>query len=111
MKPLLTVLLLATGAVGQAEDLEPAVNTSSADAKPVAGAVAPAPARPAASRAPAAPAKPGAKPPAGGAPRSGRGASPFPDPIQLDGTQITGNRELPNPMYIVPRKKADLGGI
>lgn len=109
MKPLLTLLLLATGAVGQAEDLEPAVNTSSADAKPVAGTVAPAPANPAASVAPAKPAKPGAGRPAGGATRFGRGVSPLRDQINLDATQITGNRELPNVMYVVPWKKPDLG--
>jgi len=109
MKPFLTVLLLATSAVGQAEDLEPAVNTSRGDAKPVAGAVAPAPAKPAVSGARAAPGKPAAKRPVGSATPSGRGVSPLRDQIQLDATQITGNRELPNVMYIVPWKKPDLG--
>ena len=109
MKPMLTILLLATSAIGQAQDLEPAVNTSNVDAKPVAGSVAPAPAKPAASGAPAAPAKPAAKGPAGGATRPGRGVSPLRDQIELDATQITGNRELPNVMYIVPWKKPDLG--
>ena len=109
MKPFLTVLLLATSAVGQAEDLEPAVNTSRGDAKPVAGAVAPEPAKPTVSGALAAPAKPAAKRPVGRATPSGRGVSPLRDQIQLDATQITGNRELPNVMYIVPWKKPDLG--
>ncbi len=115
MKQLLTLLLLATGAIVRAEDLEPAVNTSSVATKPVPkpAATAPvssaAPAPSAASTAPVAPAKPVARRPAGGATRSGRGASPSRDQIELDATQITGNRELPNVMYIVPWKKPDLG--
>ena len=105
MKQLLTLLLLATGALVRADDLEPAVNTSSVDAKPVPRSVAPPPAAsPAspASPAPAAAAKPGARRPAGG-------ASQLRDQINLDATQITGNRELPNVMYVVPWKKPDLG--
>ena len=84
------------------------INTSSVDAKPVAKLTAPAPAKSAApaasaaSTAPAAPAKPGARRPAGG-------ASQLRDQINLDATQITGNRELPNVMYVVPWKKPDLG--
>lgn len=31
------------------------------------------------------------------------------DSIDLEATQITGNRELPNVMYVVPWKKPDLG--
>jgi hypothetical protein len=108
MKQLLTLLLLGFGAIGQAEDLEPAVSTSSVNAKPVAGPLATAPAKRAASAAPA-PAKPAAARPAGGAPRSGGGASPLRDQINLDATQITGNRELPNVMYVVPWKRPDLG--
>src|SRR5712672_1687696 len=115
MKQLLTLLLLAATAIVRAEDLEPAVNTSSVGAKPVPKPTAPAPAKstvpaaPAASAASAAPAKPGAGRPAGATTRSGRGASPSRDQIELDATQITGNRELPNVMYIVPWKKPDLG--
>jgi hypothetical protein len=37
-----------------------------------------------------------------------RGAS---DRIELDATQITGNRELPKVMYIVPWKRSDLGDL
>jgi len=108
MKQLLTLLLLATGTIVRAEDLQPAVNTSSVDSKPVSKPAAPAPARPAAagasaaSAAPVAPAKPAARRPAGG-------ASQLRDQINLDATQITGNRELPNVMYVVPWKKPDLG--
>jgi hypothetical protein len=33
------------------------------------------------------------------------------DRIQLDATQITGNRELPKVLYIVPWKRSDLGDL
>ncbi len=34
-----------------------------------------------------------------------------PDTLQLDTTQITGNRELPKVLYIVPWKRSDLGDL
>jgi hypothetical protein len=34
-----------------------------------------------------------------------------PDRLQLDATDITGNRELPKVLYIVPWKRADLGDL
>jgi hypothetical protein len=82
-----------------ADDLQPAVNTSPTPAAP-ASAAAPgstqvAPATPAASR--AAPAN---------APRSNAK-----DRIELDTTQITGNRELPRVLYVVPWKRSDLGDL
>ncbi|HUK02568.1 MAG TPA: hypothetical protein VLW26_09850 [Steroidobacteraceae bacterium] len=94
-----------------AEDLEPAVNTS---AQPPASAAATAPATstaagalaPAAARAPAANAA-AAKPPAKAAAKSGKAM----DRIQLDTTEITGNRELPKVLYIVPWKRSDLGDL
>ena len=33
------------------------------------------------------------------------------DRLELDTTQITGNRELPKVLYIVPWKRADLGDL
>lgn len=33
------------------------------------------------------------------------------DRIELDATQITGNRELPKVLYIVPWKPSDLGDL
>jgi hypothetical protein len=33
------------------------------------------------------------------------------DSIELDTTQITGNRELPKVLYIVPWKRSDLGDL
>ncbi|MEZ5500136.1 MAG: hypothetical protein R3E77_12005 [Steroidobacteraceae bacterium] len=63
------------------EDLQPAVDTSSATT------ATPTPA------------------PAGA--RGGRGI----DRLDLDTTQITGNRELPKVLYIVPWKRSDLGDL
>jgi hypothetical protein len=34
-----------------------------------------------------------------------------PDRIELDATDITGNRELPKVLYIVPWKRSDLGDV
>jgi hypothetical protein len=34
-----------------------------------------------------------------------------PDRLELDTTEITGNRELPKVLYIVPWKRADLGDL
>jgi len=103
MKTLVTVALLALTAVSQADEIEPAVVTSSSAAAPAAPAAT---AAPASLPAPAArsPGKAGAaaKPPAG----QKTGAH---DQIVLDPTQITGNRELPKVMYVVPWKRPDLG--
>jgi hypothetical protein len=103
------------------QDLEPAVQTSPAAAVPVAppGAApvtAPGsaksgdtrqgkPAAPAPGKAPAtaAPAASGAPAPA--VPKGAKSS----DRIELDTTQISGNRELPKVMYVVPWRKADPG--
>lgn len=45
------------------------------------------------------------------APKSGAAAGKAHDSIQLDTTQITGNRELPKVLYIVPWKRSDLGDL
>jgi hypothetical protein len=47
--------------------------------------------------------------PKGGAP--GAPAGKAHDSLQLDTTQITGNRELPKVLYIVPWKRSDLGDL
>src|SRR5262249_13370824 len=46
-----------------------------------------------------------------GTPKSGAPAGKAPDRIELDTTQITGNRELPKVLYIVPWKRSDLGDL
>jgi hypothetical protein len=103
MKTLATVALLVFTAASQADEIEPAVVTSSSAAAPVAPAATSAPATVAAP-ATRSPGKAGAtaKPPAG----QKTGAH---DQIVLDATQITGNRELPKVMYVVPWKRPDLG--
>ena len=96
--------LLCTTVVAVAAEpdtaLEPAVRTSSAAQAPARAPAAP-PAVPATKAAPATPA---------GATRTAASKDkPALDRIELDTTQITGNRELPNVMYVVPWKKPDLG--
>jgi hypothetical protein len=88
-----------------ADDLQPAVNTS-----PVAPAAAPATAAPVAS----APAQRGATPAATAPTRASAATAPrgaAQDRIELDTTQITGNRELPRVLYVVPWKRSDLGDL
>jgi hypothetical protein len=43
--------------------------------------------------------------------RGARGSDRALDRLELDTTQITGNRELPRVLYIVPWKRADLGDL
>jgi hypothetical protein len=98
------LLLLAAAAVAQtpppADALEPGVNTSSpVQAPPPATANKPA-AAPAAT--PATANKPAAKPSAKGNAK---------DRLDLDASQITGNRELPKVLYIVPWRSAELGDL
>jgi hypothetical protein len=51
-----------------------------------------------------------AKPPAA-KPQDPPKAAPEGDRVELDATQITGNRELPRVLYVVPWKRADLGEL
>ncbi|MGD9598530.1 MAG: hypothetical protein AB7G76_13185 [Steroidobacteraceae bacterium] len=79
------------------ESIEPAVETSrGADAGASAQAAAPVPAARTA--------------PANATPQPG-GTKRVMDRIELDTTQITGNRELPKVLYIVPWKQSDLGDL
>ena len=113
MNKLLAValLLLAVSALAQSpvnapprDSMEPGVNTSAPAAAPAAEpaatpATAPQPAaKPAAKPAPATANKPPAK-------------STAKDRLDLDSTQITGNRELPKVLYIVPWRSAELGDL
>jgi hypothetical protein len=104
MKLTLTLAVcVVSGAIWGAEpELEPAVRTS-----PV---VAPAASTPALKPA-ATPVVVPAGAPAGGRPAGApkAGSARAQDRIELEATQITGNRELPNVMYVVPWKKPDLG--
>ena len=110
----LALMLLAAAAVAQETrpptDLEPGVNTSAPSSAPVTPpATTPASATPQsqatgnpASTPPATANKPAAKPAARGNAK---------DRLDLDSTQITGNRELPKVLYIVPWRSAELGDL
>jgi hypothetical protein len=88
------------------EDIDPAVNTSATPSPSAATA-------PNASAAPTPPAAPAASSTQNrsSAPNATRPQGRAQDRIELDTTQITGNRELPKVLYIVPWKRADLGDL
>jgi len=99
---LLLALLLAAAVRAQEPAPEPAVQTSSAATS------APAPA----AAAPGSPA-PAQKAVHAGAVKAAAPVAPAKaaDRIELDTTQISGNAELPKVMYVVPWRRADLGGV
>jgi hypothetical protein len=109
------MLLLAGAAIAQTpaqspppapqDAMEPGVNTSA----PAATPTTPAPDE-------AKPATATAKPPAGAANKpaakpqtTNKGNAK--DRLDLDATQITGNRELPKVLYIVPWRSAEMGDL
>jgi predicted lipid-binding transport protein (Tim44 family) len=110
---IVVLMACALPAFGQApaqnqsrDDLQPGVNTSATPPEPAAhsetrstAAPAPAPAKPAASSAPAA-----------AGTKSTHPAKAL-DRLELDTTDITGNKELPKVMYVVPWKHSDLGDL
>jgi hypothetical protein len=108
------------------DELEPGVNTS---VTPPVAAPTPAPAKPRAATAPVVTAPssssqpsasmtssaairvPAQSPGIAGAAKPAGGTGKSSDRIELDSTQITGNRELPKVLYIVPWKRSDLGDL
>jgi hypothetical protein len=102
------LLLLGGAALAQTpppaspDDMEPGVNTS-APLPAAAPAAEPAEATPTQPQA-GTPNKPAAQPAA--ARRSGAK-----DRLDLDASQITGNRELPKVLYIVPWRSAEMGDL
>ena len=110
------LLLLAGAALAQTPEprpqdaMEPGVNTSAPASQPAAApapATTPAPAN-------AAPAKPAAttnKPAAKPAAAQGNVKGNAKDRLDLESTQITGNRELPKVLYIVPWRSAEMGDL
>jgi hypothetical protein len=107
----LAILLLAVAAVAQQpaapatpapqqDAMEPGVDTSSADATP---------------RPPAPAAKPGAPPASNAAKPAATANKPVrkgaQDYLDLDSSQVTGNRELPRVLHIVPWRSAELGDL
>jgi hypothetical protein len=98
------------------EDVNPGVDTSATSPAPApAGAAAPAgsaarkPSSSATGAKGAAPAAAGTPQPGGASRTQGKGKAL--DRLELDTTQITGNRELPKVLYIVPWKRSDLGDL
>ena len=107
------LLLLAGAAIAQQpapvtppapqDSMEPGVNTSAPASTPAAEE--PAAAKPAAANTGAGAAnKPAAKPPT-----ANKGNAK--DRLDLESTQITGNRELPKVLYIVPWRSAEMGDL
>jgi hypothetical protein len=95
-------------AIPRPDELEPGVNTTlAAPAVPAATAATAAPA--AAPAADASAAKPA--PARQNAAAAKATARKGPDRLDLDATDIKGNRELPKVLYIVPWKRADLGDV
>jgi hypothetical protein len=88
------------------DQLEPGVDTTAASAP---SATAPAASASSASR-PADSANPAAAHKDAGAPRTAAKKAGA-DRLELDTTDITGNRELPKVLYIVPWKHSDLGEL
>ncbi len=104
------------------QDVNPGVDTSAT--APAAPAAAPSGTAPSGTTKPAAPsnsattAKGAAAPgpagtlqPGGASRTQGKAGGKALDRLELDTTQITGNRELPKVLYIVPWKRADLGDL
>ena len=109
------LLLLAGAAIAQSpapvdrpapqDSMEPGVNTSAPTPTPPAATPATPDTEPAAANtATNAANKPGAKPRT-----AGKGNAK--DRLDLESTQITGNRELPKVLYIVPWRSAELGDL
>jgi hypothetical protein len=117
----LAAALVPAAHAADSSGLEPAVVTSSSAQVPPPGATPavampavamPAVATPARAAPAAAPPLVGAAPPpAARAASAGTAAAPSrgQDRIELESTQISGNRELPKVMYVVPWRKPDLG--
>lgn len=84
------------------ESLEPGVNTSAPSQAPAAAPSSNAPAS-------TTPAATPARPPAANKPAGAK--SNAKDRLDLESTQITGNRELPKVLYIVPWRGAELGDL
>jgi hypothetical protein len=95
------------------QDIEPGVDTSAGSRAPAPAEAPPAP--PAPKRGKGSAAAPDARGGTGAAKADGKAAlkptGKALDRLELDSTQITGNRELPKVLYIVPWKRSDLGDL
>jgi len=100
----------APAAAPSPDQLEPAVDTTATttpDAAPARASAAASAARPT-PKGDKAPASGGA---ATGSAKDGARGARGPDRVELETTEITGNRELPKVLYIVPWKRSDLGDL
>jgi len=109
------MFLLAAAAIAQSpapspapmkpgDAMEPGVNTSAPAAAPAPQSLPPA--KPAATAT-----NKSATKPVAGAPASGQPKGNAKDRLDLESSQITGNRELPKVLYIVPWRSAELGDL
>jgi hypothetical protein len=96
----LAASLPAFGQGQKQEDLQPGVNTSAMPPQSTTGTIV----RPAPTPAPAAAAS---SAPVAKAAHAGKAM----DRLDLEATQVTGNKELPKVMYVVPWKHSDLGDL
>jgi hypothetical protein len=115
MRILFSAVLMTAAVIARADEIEPAVNTSSVPpAPPAASEPAPAATASTPSASPAKPSasatKPTSRTTTAAKPQVGQ-KSGARDEILLDPTQITGNKELPNVMYVVPWKRPDIGDL
>jgi hypothetical protein len=105
-------LSCAMPAFGQAQnqdDLQPGVNTSAMPPQPAAASSTSAAGKPA-GKPPGDPA-PGAKAAAPATTGKAAHAGKTVNRLELDTTKVTGNKELPRVMYVVPWKHSDLGDL
>jgi hypothetical protein len=102
-RPLSILLALALPLAAAAADTPPPTPTPAAAAAPAAAT--------AAAAAEATDLQPAVATSTAAAVSTVRGAANARDRVELDNTQITGNRELPRVMYVVPWKKPDLGEL
>ena len=103
------------------EQLEPAVDTTATttpDAAPASAAASAGRLTPKGDKSGAAGRATGPKPAASagaadarGSAKDGAHGAKGPDRVELETTDITGNRELPKVLYIVPWKRSDLGDL
>ena len=105
----LAVALLAAAATGAAVAAEGPDPEAARAARAASDAVQQAEPKTTPATTPAAPKK--GKPPAAGAAAAGEKQAKVLDRLELERTQITGNRELPKVMVIVPWKRSDIGDL
>jgi hypothetical protein len=96
----------SNGALPRDESMEPGVNTSAPNSAPAA---APSTTPATTARPTTAPTRPATNKPA--TPPASQARSTAKDRLDLDASQITGNRELPKVLYIVPWRGAELGDL